>query len=108
MTNASALNCGRSNPPRDVQPYAPFLGRPTALPLTRERAASMPRGSYAIEGAAIGGGAAGLATAMLTHDLCTAESSGGSCLLPTVGGALMGGLIGIVIGGLLGSFFPKG
>ncbi|MEO8030842.1 MAG: hypothetical protein ABJC74_17895 [Gemmatimonadota bacterium] len=106
--NAQALGPPpRLSSPRFV-PYAPFLGRPAVRTLARENASSIPPSSYAIEGAAIGGGTLGLATAILTHDLCAADSAGGSCLLPTLGGALIGGLIGVVIGGLAGSFFPKG
>lgn len=93
--------------PLAVRPYAPFLGErhrvaPSAAPMNL-----VSRENYSIEGAVIGGAAAGILVGAMTHDLCGQESSSAHCTLRTLGGGLVGALMGCVVGGLLGSFIPR-
>ncbi len=60
------------------------------------------------EGALIGGVATGAALGYLLYALCSSSDNVNGCGGTTVGGILLGGVIGGLAGALIGGQFPKG
>jgi hypothetical protein len=59
-------------------------------------------------GALIGGATGGLYLGLLARGLCRSSDAVQSCLLPTVGVAALGAMMGGTLGALVGGQFPEG
>lgn len=97
--------------PLEAQRLAPVLQGFSAPTFPSPRADSIRRSpTYWQEGALVGGLSTGLLFAYVANGFCNdsdSNPSGRGCLLPTVGGLVMGAIPGIVVGAIIGSGFHK-
>jgi hypothetical protein len=95
-------------------PFGPAPGpafalfRPAPTPPPARPASFIHRApDYRWEGIAIGGIAGGLLFGIPVYRFCSEDGGGGSCILPTVFGAVLGGAAGGLFGCFVGMFIPK-
>jgi hypothetical protein len=86
-----------------VSPYV--VDRPEQPRPEMIRARAVP--DYRWEGAVVGGITLGVGLAVLTSGMCDSDSGTSHCGLLMVGAGLVGGTVGVVTGGFIGSLIPK-
>jgi hypothetical protein len=98
--------------PRPAAPFALIPAvpstEPSELDVLRAGIRSEIRPTHWLKGGAIGATVLGVLTGVLVAGLCGESETVDSCVLPTIGGIVLGGALGFTTGALIGGQFPKG